>query len=1305
LSGCTDNAARAVVTCSFDIESTSVRVLVDGVDMTSLIVGDLSDPAATKSLQFEDDMTNSVGHVLAVAGSAGRAGLTLCAEPADGSVGPSVEWGELDFDDSTWVASVDSTSSSPVADPSIWGTKPYAWFRTSVCIDNPTFDGYIIAAATPGTSQFGSTRAAVCDENNRGDDTVITCLSTGEWSVPTTCSPLPSVICVFTADEEILEVYVQGEIVTDQLTLIDASTPAAGNLNNPSLAKRLEFIESKEGNQVLAFEMVSGTECASGGCQNVAGFILGCQSSNPDSPWNDVFSSVNSFLSYSVTDPANDPASRGDSDWTVVAEEFSEWWLPPVASTVDVGCTDCTDINAGAQHIWASAGETNGLGFRYGWLRTAVCSFAPTFDDYVVDDGESIAFSTRTISCADTHYGTPGPIECLTDGSWQLPVGCTRRPEVTCSFTSDAPLRALYVDGTDLTADVVGDITDTSVVKTVQFFEGLVGGPANLAIAISEGSGFIMSCSSDDVDSSWNYVSTDDVAWIAFSSADSTALDSTDGNGFMWYEYEYTPTAFVAPSVASPLTCAECGVADTIWNTAGELTWFRTAFCVSDVSVTGYVVGSGNSNVGDTRSLTCAENWVGTASSLTCEISGEWSTPTGCRELATVTCSLTASNGVSEVYVSGDAVTVVSDTITFTETESQSQTLALSARYPAVCTSCNTLAYLVLSCSSSDPNSPWNNVATDTPSEWTSFSSASSTAVAVDWFAPEYNDGAWVSPLVATGTADSIWGQDIGGDSFQYSWFRTAVCSADLPEFDGFDMSASSTEQDFRNLFDTRAAACASPNTVEGVTQDATCGSDGAWRFPQGCGQGQPYSEWVLENADVCNRGFYTTRLHGQVLPAFDGYTGPVVSVGRVEMSFSAGTSVTSKYYNFIADPDCTNGNDDPAVPDSCIIQYMTGTDCSDVGTAYFVTATNPYQARKYKSGQAFTTRVNPGLLAEDLIGHAIVVTDRAGAYMACTTIPEPYSTAIDIDDFRGNNAGNVDVGSLDISFGETYTEIQYANLAADSACDSGPNGAVPGSCTVSIQTGFSCDDIWQTAFSDANTFYDTGIFATSPWLDAVYADGNGFIRVEHCYYFEETLGRTLVFFDYNGFAIACENIVPNEYLTQPTFLVENMPAASGYSGAAVDFGAIVLSFEGENVQISYVDLVADTVCANGAAPNPVDNSCSIQIYDSNDCDNLAGGHFYDSALVDFDPWPYAKYEPDLNSGGEVTVHFGYNYADVVGKALVLTDSTAAVMACVILDESIAGTSVASYSTGLPNVIDAATATVPVLSTLLFLIM
>jgi len=74
---------------------------------------------------------------------------------------------------------------------------------------------------------------------------------------------------------------------------------------------------------------------------------------------------------------------------------------------------------------------------------------------------------------------------------------------------------------------------------------------------------------------------------------------------------------------ASTITCEASGS----WTSSTGCT---IVSCGTPSGSTGYVISSGNSNYGDTRTVNCADGYGDSPTDLTCQSSGDWTGLTGC---------------------------------------------------------------------------------------------------------------------------------------------------------------------------------------------------------------------------------------------------------------------------------------------------------------------------------------------------------------------------------------------------------------------------------------------------------------------------------------------------------------------------------------------------------------------------------------------------------------------------------------------------------------------------------------------------
>lgn len=140
----------------------------------------------------------------------------------------------------------------------------------------------------------------------------------------------------------------------------------------------------------------------------------------------------------------------------------------------------------------------------------------------------------------------------------------------------------------------------------------------------------------------------------------------------------------------------------------------------------------------------------------------------------------------------------IDKSVSFPERSTGSQSLAALIQNVEPCGlgGCELNAGLVISCESTDPDSPWNFVQSDL-SSWrtTSVSTiavVSAEAVSSDWYTPDYDDAGWgdatdsfsdVACATCDPDVDPIWADQ----GKQFGYFRTGVCSEIVPEPAGYE--------------------------------------------------------------------------------------------------------------------------------------------------------------------------------------------------------------------------------------------------------------------------------------------------------------------------------------------------------------------------------------------------------------------------------------------------------------------------------------------------------------------------------------
>ena len=99
------------------------------------------------------------------------------------------------------------------------------------------------------------------------------------------------------------------------------------------------------------------------------------------------------------------------------------------------------------------------------------------------------------------------------------------------------------------------------------------------------------------------------------------------------YTFSYTNTLYGSTATAvcatgyigtaSSVTCQSGGT----WSTSSGCT---IVSCPSSPTQTGYVISAGSSTYGSTRTVSCSSGYTGTATSITCQSDGSWTVSSGC---------------------------------------------------------------------------------------------------------------------------------------------------------------------------------------------------------------------------------------------------------------------------------------------------------------------------------------------------------------------------------------------------------------------------------------------------------------------------------------------------------------------------------------------------------------------------------------------------------------------------------------------------------------------------------------------------
>lgn len=129
-----------------------------------------------------------------------------------------------------------------------------------------------------------------------------------------------------------------------------------------------------------------------------------------------------------------------------------------------------------------------------------------------------------------------------------------------------------------------------------------------------------------------------------------------------------------------------------------------------------------------------------------------------------------------------------------------------------------------------------------------------------------------------------------------------------------------------------------------------------------------------------------------------------------------------------------------------------------------------------------------------------------------------------------------------------------------------------------------------------------------------------------------------------------------------------------GYNGSLDVSGHVAVGGLGETLMMSWLlQGVEGDLCAR--APAGVANACGIHIHEGTTCEDASavGGHFFDTAKFESDPWAPKSYkatEPGV-SIGLTSVQAGKKFDEVQGRAMVVHDHTGGRIGCGLIESGL----------------------------------
>lgn len=231
------------------------------------------------------------------------------------------------------------------------------------------------------------------------------------------------------------------------------------------------------------------------------------------------------------------------------------------------------------------------------------------------------------------------------------------------------------------------------------------------------------------------------------------------------------------------------------------------------------------------------------------------------------------------------------------------------------------------------------------------------------------------------------------------------------------------------------------------------------------------------------------------------------------------------------------------------------------------------------------------------------------------------------------------------------------------------PPEGIPNACGIHIHEGSTCDD----SSNVGGHFYDREQLEADPWPPVVYtpdAIGDSLsagrtVAIRKS--LSDVFGRAVVVHDHAGGRVACGVIQP----PGQDFAMVSLQRYPGYAGVSHVGGTISVLGWGDDVALSWSLTGLNSTHCN-MPPDGVANACGIHIHSGLTCENasLVGGHFYNAAALDTDPWSDVVFRPDSASRSVSLgqrVQLGRPLADVFGRTVVVHDHTGDRVACGVI--------------------------------------
>jgi len=246
----------------------------------------------------------------------------------------------------------------------------------------------------------------------------------------------------------------------------------------------------------------------------------------------------------------------------------------------------------------------------------ADCGIPSESDGYTIGSGSSTVYqSTYSISCASGFSGTPEAISCQASGSWSSPFGCYPN-------CSSAPTQTNYV--------IAEGSSSYGSSRTVSCGTGYTGSATTIFCGISGAWGTSSGC--NPVDCSTPVPS------------EGYALGPATATTFGSYYSMSCVSGFAGSG-----TTLEC-LASGQWTAQTGCILIN---CENPIASVGYVIATGSTTYGSSLDVMCDAGYTGSPLALTCQLSGSWTSQTGCSANSCTPTSISNSDKAASGSVTG----------------------------------------------------------------------------------------------------------------------------------------------------------------------------------------------------------------------------------------------------------------------------------------------------------------------------------------------------------------------------------------------------------------------------------------------------------------------------------------------------------------------------------------------------------------------------------------------------------------------------------------------------------------------------